>query len=309
MTLSEYIQSVRDCLRDDNSNFYSNTQLTRWINRARKQVAKVGQCVRILPPSLGYVASVTVTSGGSGYSSTPTVTISDPDGNALTNVTAEATAAIGGGEVTAISVTVAGDGYAAVPTVTIEDGGGSGATATAVLSAHLVTTASQEVYTFSAINTIIQALHPGAGDVLGIQSVSVSQGAMKPTLDYLPWSAFQAYLRSYPYLRTWPTVWSQYGQGALGSFYVYPVPVQVTQMDADCFCSAADLSDAQTVDLIPEPWAEAAVFYAAHLAYIYGQRPDDARGMIGQYEAKVLEARVAGDLGRIPTFYPGNMVR
>lgn len=309
MQLATYIQSVRDCLRDDAGNFYSNTQITRWVNRARQQVAKVGQCVRILPPSLGSLLSVTVTSGGSGYVSTPTVTVSDPDGNALTNVTAEATATIGGGQVTAIAVTVAGDGYAAVPTVTIDGGGGTAATAMAVLSPHIVTASSQERYTFASINAVIQALNPGAGDLLAIQSVSVSQGAMKPTLDYMPFSAFQAYLRSYPYLRTWPTVWSMYGQGSLGNFYLYPVPVQVTQMDLDCYCSARDLSDVQTDDVIPDPWAEAAVFYAAHLAYLYGQRPDDARMMIAQYEAKVLEARVASDVGRIPTFYPGNMVR
>ncbi len=154
-----------------------------------------------------------------------------------------------------------------------------------------------------ALDAIIQPLVPGIGGILGIQSVSVSQGAMKPTLNYMVFSDFQAYLRSYPYMYTWPTVWSQYGQGALGNFYVYPVPAQVTQMDVDCYCSVADLSVSQTVDLIPEPWEEAAVFYAAHLAYIYAQRPDDARMMIGQYEAKCQEARASTDVSRRPSAY------
>lgn len=303
MTLDDYIQAVRDCLRDDNADFYSNTQLSRWINRARKQVAKVGQCVRILPPSTASVASATVTSGGSGYVSTPTVTVSDPDGQAMVNATATATASISGGQVTGVTITAGGDGYAATPTITISGGGGTGATATATLSQHVVTVVNQEKYSFTTIAAIIQALHPGAGEILGIQSVAVAQGSMKPTLGYLPFTAFQAYLRSYPNMRSWPTIWSQYGQGALGSFYLYPVPSQVTQMDADCYCSVVDLSVSQTVDLIPEPWQEAVIFYAAHLAYLYGQRHDDARTMVSQYEAKLLEARSSMDVARIPTMY------
>lgn len=304
MTLSEYIQAVRDTLRDPNANFYSNTDLTRWINRARKQVAKVGECVRILPPSTAQVSSLTITSGGSDYVATPTVTIGAPDGAALVNATATATAGIGGGAVTSLTVTSGGAGYVETPEVTIE-GVGTDASAMAILTPRIATVANQEKYTFASLNSVIQALTPGAGDILGIQSVSVSQGAMKPTLEYMPFTAFQAYLRSYPYLRTWPTVWSQYGQGTLGSFYVYPVPVQVTQMDVDCFCSVADLSVSQTVDLIPDPWGEAVIFYAAHLAYLFGQRKDDARNMMEAYMAKMGEARVSTDRARIPSLYPG----
>ena len=43
MTLNDYITQVRDLLHDDFGNFYSDSKLTRWINRARKEVAKVGE--------------------------------------------------------------------------------------------------------------------------------------------------------------------------------------------------------------------------------------------------------------------------
>ncbi len=68
------------------------------------------------------VASITVTDGGSGYTSAPTVDIA---GNAT------ATATIAGGKVTAITVTFSGNDYTSPPSVTFIGGGGSGAEAIA----------------------------------------------------------------------------------------------------------------------------------------------------------------------------------
>ena len=75
------------------------------------------------------VASITVTDGGSSYTSAPQVTISGGGGSGATG-----TATISGGEVTAISVDTAGTGYLSPPTIVISGGGGNNATATAVLS-------------------------------------------------------------------------------------------------------------------------------------------------------------------------------
>lgn len=74
----------------------------------------------------GKVYSVVVTSGGSNYSSSPTVTIeASPTGD-----TARATAVVSGGSIISIVVTYRGSGYTkTVPTVTITDSTGSSATA------------------------------------------------------------------------------------------------------------------------------------------------------------------------------------
>ena len=85
-----------------------------------------------IPSFYRYVASITVTAGGSGYTSAPTISISGGGG---TGATAVATVNEISGIVTEIKVTNIGSGYTSTPTVTITGGGGSGAAGTAVLDA------------------------------------------------------------------------------------------------------------------------------------------------------------------------------
>jgi FtsP/CotA-like multicopper oxidase with cupredoxin domain len=80
------------------------------------------------------VSSITVTNGGSGYTSAPTVTIT----GAGTGATAEAVVDLEAGsptlgQVIAINLLTVGSGYSAAPTVTISGGGGTGAAATAAV--------------------------------------------------------------------------------------------------------------------------------------------------------------------------------
>lgn len=102
------------------------------------------------------VKEITVTDGGSGYGTAPTVKFSG--GSPTTKATATAT--VSGGVVTAITVTNAGEGFTGVPTLSFTGGGGSGATATAVLKVNEVTvTAGGSGYT----STPTVAFSGGAG--------------------------------------------------------------------------------------------------------------------------------------------------
>ena len=74
------------------------------------------------------VTSITVTNGGSGYTSAPTVTISGGGGSAAT-----ATATIESGAVTAVTINNNGYNFTSVPTVAFSGGGGSSAAATAAI--------------------------------------------------------------------------------------------------------------------------------------------------------------------------------
>jgi hypothetical protein len=77
--------------------------------------------------SNGTVASITVSNAGSGYNSTPYVTISGP------GTGASLSASISNGQVSAVSVNSAGSGYTVDPIITFSDGGGYRATATATI--------------------------------------------------------------------------------------------------------------------------------------------------------------------------------
>ena len=70
-------------------------------------------------------SGVVISSGGSGYTSTPTVEISGGDGSG-----AAAVATVTNEVVTAVTITSPGTGYITSPTITLSGGGGSGAVVT-----------------------------------------------------------------------------------------------------------------------------------------------------------------------------------
>jgi len=72
------------------------------------------------------LSAITITDGGSGYTSAPTITFSGGGGTQ-----AGATATVSGGAVSAITITNGGTGFTSAPTVAFSGGEGSGATATA----------------------------------------------------------------------------------------------------------------------------------------------------------------------------------
>lgn len=78
----------------------------------------------------GSVTGLTITAGGTGYTTAPTVTIGAPGAGGI-QATAEAT--VTGGVVTALTITNPGSNYTSAPTVTIT-GEGTSATATATVT-------------------------------------------------------------------------------------------------------------------------------------------------------------------------------
>ena len=79
--------------------------------------------------SVGSVGSIGLVSGGTGYTSAPSVVISAP--NQANGIQATAIATVSANAVSFVSLLEAGSGYTAAPTVTFNGGGGSGANAVA----------------------------------------------------------------------------------------------------------------------------------------------------------------------------------
>ena len=120
----------------------------------------------IYPGAAQGIGSISVTNGGTGYTTVPTVTLSAPSTGFATAV---ATATISGGAVTAITVTNSGGGYLAVPTVIISGGGGTGATAVAKFGYNFTDTwansAAAYNYSVVAFNAIGNATATSASAV------------------------------------------------------------------------------------------------------------------------------------------------
>ena len=307
MALTQYQTDTALLLNDPSFTFFSQNTITNFINRARNKVCELSQCLRVLLPSTSSITAIPIVSGGSGYTS-PTVAISSPDGiNGGVNATATAT--VVSGVITGIIMTSTGTGYVAQPTVTITDATGTGATTgTATLSAAVKTVVGQETYAFSAYQSALQLAQPGALEIIGLQSVSVSWGSMKPTLDYASWTTFQAQYRSYNVgQQNYPSLWSQYGRGVGGKCYLWPIPGVISQMDWDAYCNPIPLVTDATVEAIPDPFTAAVPYYATYLAYLNAQRRDDAQFMLSLFNNRLIDAGVAATPSMSPSAYNDGM--
>jgi len=81
----------------------------------------------------GRVATITVTSSGSGYTSVPTVTFTSSSGIGATAVAIRGTSGTNLNKITGITLTNPGTGYQLAPTISFIGGGGTGAAATTTL--------------------------------------------------------------------------------------------------------------------------------------------------------------------------------
>ena len=111
-----------------NAGFYGSGSLPPFVTTAGAQGGGLNNGL-----GTGTLSTISVTAGGTGYTTAPTVTIDapPPGGTQMT-----ATATVAGGGVTGITVTQAGVGYTSIPNVTL---GGPGTGATAVVPQILYT--------------------------------------------------------------------------------------------------------------------------------------------------------------------------
>lgn len=299
MALFDYLQQVQRLLREQNQVFENPDDLRAYINNARREIALRTQCIRVLTPSSGVITGYSITAGGSGYSATPTVTVSAPDfpSGQLPNPTglqATAQATVLGGTIAQIDPLVSGEGYFQ-PSVTITDTTGADAEAEATVGGINLLNQGQEVYAFSGIDL---TANPGCEAVYFVRGVSIIYSGYRYSLEMLAFTRYQIY-RAYPYQYQYtPAIVSQFGQGTKGNLFVYPLPSQSLQAEFDCQCLPSDLIDDQSVEAIPNPWTDAVPYMAAHLALIELQNYNAAKFMFELYERRALFYSQSSRIGR-----------
>ena len=266
--LSQYITEVRRLLHDAAGNFWSDSDLTAYINSARERVVRDTGCLRYIRqvnllqnvetftlsqlPN-GYLDSVTVLSGGSGYTSAPTVTVSAPQ-SAL-GVPAEAVAVLSGDSVASIAVTQPGSGYTSAPTITL--------TGNATASSVLGQTPARNLDTLN---------------------VNIYWGNSRVPLLYRPWTQFNTELRYWQNYVGRPIAFSQYGQGTL---YLQPVPDQTYQAELDTVVLPDPLANDNSVEVIIDPYTSAVKYYAAYQAKYQEQSYGEAEIFKAEYQKQV----------------------
>lgn len=299
MALFAYQQQVQRLIGDAKGQKVAPNDIVVYINLARRHIAELTQCVRILTPISGSITAITVLTPGSGITS-PTVTITSPDfpsGNPTNpgGLQATATANLSGGSITSITLINPGSGYFQ-PQVSITSATGGGATASATVSPINTVNPNQEVYPF--VNAPLGNA-PGVASIFAVKSVSIIFDNLRYALPCYSFSTYQAYIRNYPFQYTYvPTVCSQYGQGTNGSLYYYPQPQQVYQSELDAFCLPIDLVTDTDIDAIPLPWSDTVPYYAAYLAFLELQKPNDARGMLELFDKMLLRQSNSARPGR-----------
>lgn len=284
-TLFDYMRATQRLIGDSKMALVDPGDLITYINEARREIAMRTQSIRVVPLISGSVIAVNVTNPGSGYTN-PTATITTPDfpsgANPYPNgAQATAVATQISGTVAGVNMVFGGSGYFQ-PQVIINDPTGHGATATAQLTPIAQTQQGQEVYNFSDFDL---SPFPGVQTVFAVKGISILYSNYRYSLACYSFSTYQAKVRNFPFQYEYvPTICAQYGQGANGSLYLYPIPSQQYQIELDCFCLPADLLTDQDVEALPEPFSEAVKWYAAYMAFLELQNHNSARTMLELFE-------------------------
>lgn len=280
-TLAQYILDVRRLLHDATGKYWSDAELTDYINEARERVVADTGCNRtkqisymtqgIETLAFGGVNGILLNAGGSGYSPDGTYALGFAGGGNGSG--AAGTYTVVGGIVTAVTLTAQGTGYTAVPTISFPTGGGTNASATAGII---------------LVNTF---------DVLNIR---IQWGSMWYQLDYKPFSQLSTLLRAWQTWQQRPVAFSVYGPNTI---YVGPTPDQTYPIELDTVISPVALVNTTDADTISFPYVGTVKFYAAYLAKFKEQSYDEATKFEQEYRIRLRESIRSSFTRRIPSMY------
>ena len=267
-TLSSYITQVRRLLHDANGNFYTDSQLTDYINSARERVVRdTGALREVVVTQVPCQVAPGATIGGI-TPSYPSAWVADTAVSANTFMFSNIyiyqyiTGGVSGSTPPPYPQSNTGNANNYPPSTAFADG-----------TATIQYVGNCENISYAALTQLMGSspLSPSSGaTVLDVININLYWGNTRVPMDYLAWSDFNARLRFWQNYIGRPLAFSIYGQGQV---YVGPVPDQIYQMEIDCVVLPLPLSiNAPTVvDTINDPYTSPVQFYAAYLAKYYEQ--------------------------------------
>ena len=301
-TLSSYLTDVRYLLHDANSNFYTDSQLTTYINSARERLVRDTGCLReIVVTQVPCLVTNTVNSATPAY---PTAWVANTTVTANTFVFSNiytyqyVTGGVSGSTAPAYPQATTNNYNNYPPSTSFADG-----------TATLQYVGNAENITYPALSYLVgtSPLSPSSGNTfLDIININLYWGNSRVPLDYLSWSDFNARLRFWQNYIGRPLAFSVYGQQQL---YIGPVPDQVYQLEIDCIVlpNALIITSPAITDVINDPYTACVKFYAAYLAKFYEQSFGEAEIFKQEYMKQAQSVLATTFTRRIPSVYSGGM--
>jgi hypothetical protein len=275
-TLSGYITEVRRLLHDANGNFYSDSELTDYINEGRQHTVQDTGCLRKLQ-----VTQTPTTPVAGGRNPTPFAanTYYNQDDYVFSNVYIYRVTTAGTSDDSGIPYPTTNLAY---PPTTEFFVGGVGLTYAGPV----------EIINYAAL--------PDSLYTLDILNINIYWGNSRIPLRYMPWSQFNADVRFWQNYIGRPVVFSVYGQGQI---YIAPVPDQVYPMELDTVVQPTPLVTSLEVDEIKEPYSSCVKFYAAYIAKYKEQSYGEAEIFKQEYIKAVQQVLSTTFTRRLPSAY------
>jgi len=275
-TLNGYITEVRRLLHDANGNFYSDSELTDYINGARERVARDTGCLRKLQVSQTPIAPVGYTGNPVAWAANTAVNLNDLIfSNIFTYVVT--TAGVTGDQPPAYP-----DSYSNFPPSTPFANG----------TAQIQYVGNVEIIPYASL--------PEGGQTLDILNINVFWGNSRYPLSYMSWTQFNAQLRYWQNYIGRPVAFSVFGQNQI---YISPVPDQVYTIEVDTTILPLPLVNGSEVDTIIDPYTTPVAYYAAYTAKFKEQSYGESEIYYQQYVNKVRSVLNTTFTRRMPDPY------
>ena len=280
-TLNDYLSQVENLLHDVNNVFWTQNQLTTYINEARERTVRDTGCLRNLQTTTAPLAYNTSTSTGVSPTLWQGNTAVTAGQYVFSNIYTYVYTQSGTSGSSAPAYPTGTNPFP--PTAAFADG-----------TAMLQYVGPAEIINFNSL--------PQQLNVYDIVNINLYWGNSRIPLRYLPWSNFTAQLRYWQNYVGRPVCFSVYGQQQI---YIAPIPDQqyYIEVDTNILPNPLSLSSPNTVDNIIDPYSTAVQYYAAYKAKFYEQSYGESEIFKQQYDKHILNVLNSTFTRRIPDPY------